>query len=186
MRAYLALLPICLMASCSGQDQERIRQQFDARQPDTAVLNRLPLYDSLRRSVLAKLPEFFPAADLEQMGNRWKWARNAFFLNTQGELQQLDHRDSSEVRLPAATQLVLLEQFEQIGDNNIFGFEIGLDSTFIALVRNEYVKEFHLDIRERLTWSAKPDSSAPSEFSKTVPVADHWTYLIWYDKRSGW
>ena len=186
MRAYLSLLLIFLLASCANQEQERARQQLKEQQPDTAVINRLPLYDSLRSIVIARLPECFRAEDLEQLEDRREWAANTFFLNQKGALQELAPPDKDEVRLPADLQKSILGLFQQIGSNHIFGFEIRLDSTFTALIRNEYAKELHLDIRERLSWTAQNDSLQHGAFMKTVPVAGHWTYLIWYDKRGGW
>ncbi|RYY88352.1 MAG: hypothetical protein EOO15_09265 [Chitinophagaceae bacterium] len=171
--------------SCGTNNQEQARQQFLARQPDTAVTMRLSLYDSLRNLATANLTAFFDST-LIQGSSLSSGAQASYFINSQGTLESFHHRKGAAESLPGALENDLLALFSKIGSNNIFGFEIQPDSTFKVLLRNEYVPQFHLDIRERLTWVSANSSFVQEDFMKELAITDHWTYLIWYDKRGGW
>lgn len=186
MKRIVFVVVFSIIASCHITLREQAKHQFSTRDFDTAVLDRLQLYDSLRAHIHSSLSTFFSSETLEKEAKNWNGSSASFFINQHGELSPLHSRNVVSESMPTTFQKEILAIFSRIGNKNIYGFAIQPDSTLIVLLRNEYVKEFHLDIRERLTWSNNEINPPVDEFFKTKTVTEKWSYLIWYDKRGGW
>lgn len=175
-----------VFCSCKDKQVKQIQFELSQRQPKTAVINRIHLYDSLRNLTFAHLPLLFSPEELSLNANMGYGSKAVFSINEQGKLHVSKETRNVTTQLPDILQFKIMSLLNKIGTENIRHFEVRTDSVFEAIVSREYAKQFHLDIREWITWSSKAAPVVNSEVIKTRLITENWTYLIWYDKRAEW
>jgi hypothetical protein len=164
---------ILLFTQLSCKNSKDFKSDFNKHKFDQAVINNMPQYDTLRQLVLNNYDSF----DLNSTKNDFTFIYN---FDTTIQISKGGKNDVPEMIYSKIVQL-----FNEIGKENIFGFTLSKDSTFKILVRNIHLTKYFLDVRERLYWYPDRGKIAKTEFPfKDTLITDKWQYQIYYDKRS--
>lgn len=167
----LLILSIFTLISCSNK--KPFEERFKTQKFDKEVIKRIKLYDTLRLYLTHHMKQIFktPAPVEIQTANF-----NYCDCNIVSKGKQI----------PDTIINAISPILKQIGYNYLFKIEIDSDSTFTAYVKNKYLPDFNLDVRERLIWRKDPNQIIIDKYKvKHTIINTNWDYMIWYDKRMG-
>jgi len=170
LKASLLLLFIYIAAGCgSGDDQ--LKNVYNNYRFDTAVIKKLPLYDSLARTISANLPLFHKYIDTTEAYKAFRYMPAAYEA---GVYRQLPPELDSGIS-PIYTAL---------GEHFIFGFDVFKDSTIKIYIRMYPVEKTMVDIAENLGYYPAGKKMKQREFPvKDTVLNTHWQYWVRLDQQ---
>lgn len=203
--SILTLLFGLLLTSCDHErDLKTLRKVFIQTHYDTAIIQSLPLYDSLKNIIIANFDTIFKyrnsrhfvfhsngkdTATVREDADFYCFNYNygeatALSYGTGPNDQKLIDEVSVE-SMPAFIYSSVDTIFKKLGKGKIRGFTLWTDSTIEIAVKG-FSKD-DIDIGHTLTWKrffAK--NTDPDLFYKDTLIATKWTYGIWLDEHQGW
>ena len=171
MKVLKASIFLIILISC--EDSYYWRKDFENQKFDKVVINKLSLYDTLRKGILQNYSEF----QWEEKQSSLTYIYNFDTTYYKGGINHFD--------IPRKIRSEIIQLFSKIGQTNILGFTIYKDSLLKIYVRNTFLDEHYLDVRESLNWYPQKNKIEKLEFPyKDSLLSEKWQYEIWYDKRS--
>jgi hypothetical protein len=166
----LLILSMSTLLSCSNE--KPFEQSFKAQKFDKEVIKRIELYDTLRLYLTHNINHIFKTPGQVEPQTAYYYYKDNIVANG--------------MQIPDSIINVIKPVLSQIGYDYIFNVEIASDSTFTAYIRNQYISDFDLDVRERLIWRKNLDQLLIDKLIVKHKIINHnWDYRIWYDKRMG-
>jgi hypothetical protein len=153
--------------------QKDFTRDYNNWRYDTSIINNLTKYDTVRQLFLSNFDSF-------------KLSNSNFsftYLYNYDSLSKIEgHSNDSLPKsiLPTITRII-----KELGKGRIYGFTISKDSTVEIFLKSTHLKEYFLDVRERLYWKTNNHTFDHFPFPyKDTMISKDWQYLIWFDKRS--
>jgi hypothetical protein len=171
MRNFLLFSLLLLSIGCNNSKD--FTKDFEKHKFDLVIIQKLPLYDTLRQIILNNYDSF-------HLTNEKDYFDYIYNFDTSTQISGHSNKD-----VPTKIYQRTVQLFNQIGSDNIFGFTLSKDSTLEFLIRNTHLTDYYLDVRERLYWYPDSNKLIKSSFPiKDTILNDKWQYQIWYDKRA--
>lgn len=167
---FVVLLLITI-ASCT--EKKDFKSTFEAQKFDKEVMKRIELYDTLRLYLTKNINQIFKKPGLvEPQTANYNYCKCNIV--------------ATGMQIPDTIINGIKPILKRIGYNYLFNVEIESDSTFTVYIRNNYISDFNLDVRERLIWRKNPNQLIIDKLTIKHTIINHyWDYMIWYDKRMG-
>lgn len=169
MKVSLILLLTGLLAvsSCST-DEKDLKPAFDEFKFDTAIITRIPLYDSLTTVILKRYDFFQKYYSGKDSGRSFSYRPMSF--------------DGGTDKLPADLIADLKRCNAKLGDNFFDGFDIFKDSTIKIYVRRGQ-SESGVEIVENLSYYPEGVKIRQRDFPvKDTILNKHWQYWVLFFK----
>jgi len=164
-------LLILLIASGCGSGDEKFKNVYNNYRYDTAVINKLPLYDSLARAISANIPLFQKYTDSGEAYQAFRYMPGVFEAGVY-------------TKLPAEADTSIGRIFTALGAHFIYGFDIFKDSTIKIYIRAYPVKKTMVDIEEHLAYYPAGTGMKKREFPlKDTVLNKHWQYWVRLDQQ---
>jgi len=165
MLRLIAFAGFCLLAACrSGQPYDIKNHPFNKQ-----VIEKLAIYDSLGKAIIQHY--------------------SAIYKPTKGEPSYvyIDYQDGDEIYkdLSPDEAAKIKGYITQLGPNFFYGFDLYKDSTMKIYVRDTLLKDYRLDVAERLSFfPAGTDSIKKRDFpSRDTILNRNWQYWIRFDNQ---
>jgi hypothetical protein len=188
-RRLLALIMTVALASCNYEhDPKALRALYNREPYDTAVMDHLALYDSLKDVLVSNLDTIFKFRDARTPvyhgsgadSGRVTYAHQPdylFYYNWDSTAKLYDNC-IGEGTLPAFVLPTFERIFEALGRDRIQGFEVWHDSSIeIQLAKGYIDAHTKATVRKQLRWKIMIDQSDWPYIKDTV-LAPGWTYEI--------
>lgn len=158
-----ALLVLLYSTGCKTKS-DNIIPAFNNYRFDTAVINRLPLYDSLALAISAKIDLFHKNIDNDAAYHAFRYMPSS----TEKEVFKT---------LPAEIGIDMNRYFATIGKDNIYAFDVFKDSTIKIYIRNRRIGKTEVDIAENLSYYPKETNIGRRDYpDKDTVLNKHWQY----------
>ena len=166
MAKFLLLFACIIVLSCISSTD--FKKDFDEQQFDQAIVDKLPLFDTLRQLIVSNYDSF----NFTGMNNDYTYIHN---FDTSSYII----REIPDQVYPIAGQL-----FHKIGMYNIFGFTLSRDSSLKFLIRTSRLTNHDIKVQESLNWYTTPNKIKRSNFPvKDTILNDNWKYEIWFNEK---
>jgi hypothetical protein len=161
-----SLLIFILIASGCGSGDEKFKNVYNNYRFDTAVINKLPLYDSLASFVSANIALFHKYTDTSEAYQAFRYMPTAY--------------DAGVYRqLPAELDSGISPIYKALGEHFIYGFDVFKDSTIKIYIRAYPVKKTMVDIEENLAYYPTGKKMKQREFPvKDTVLNKQWQYWV--------
>ncbi len=202
----LTFLFAILLVSCDRKrDLKKLRQVFSETKYDNEIINKLPLYDSLKNIIISNIDTIFKfrnsrhfvfhsyangdTATVQEDESFYEFYYNygeatALSYGTGPNDQKLIDAVSVE-NMPAFIYPAVDNIFKKLGKSKIRGFTLWTDSTIEISVK-AFRKE-NIEVGHTLTWKRiTAKNTDPDIFYRDTLIAPKWTYGIWVDEDLGW
>ncbi|MBK8711578.1 MAG: hypothetical protein IPL97_06890 [Niastella sp.] len=197
-----------LFISCDHErDVKTLRKVFGQTHYDTAIIQSLPLYDSLKNIIVTNIDTIFKyrnsrhfvfhsysngdTATIQEDENFFSFYYNyggatALSYGTGPNDQKLIDEVSVE-NMPEFIYPSVERIFKKLGKNKIRGFTLQKDSTIEIAAKNLHKEKENVDVGHTLTWKRiSAVNNDPDNFYRDTIIAPNWTYQIWVDEHYGW
>ncbi len=169
-KASLLLIFIYIASGC-GSGDEKFKTVYDNYRFDTAVIKKLPLYDSLARTISASQPLFQKYIDTSESFRAFRYMPAAY---QEGVYRQL----------PPELDSGISPIYKALGDNFIYGFDLYKDSTIKIYIRAYPVKKTMVDIEENLAYYPEDKKVKQRAFPlKDTTLNKHWQYWVRFNEQ---
>lgn len=163
-----ASLLLFLFTAAACKTENKALTSYKKHTFDTAVINKLPLYDSLASAILQKIPLIHKYIHEDN-------AYHAFrYMPTSGEAEVFK-------KIPPELGTDIDHYFNKIGKDFIYAFDIFKDSTIKIYVRRRTL-ETKVDMEENLSYFPPGKSARQREYpAKDTILNTHWQYWARFD-----
>lgn len=170
MRKLSILLFLYLLTGCHLRTEVVPGDNIDYKF-DTAVIVKLPIYDSLAHAILEKIQFFQQHLNENDSYRAYKYMPGS---------EQVDVFK----KLPQDVAPKIDYFFTKLGKNFIYGFDVFKDSTIKIYIRNNLSAERQIDIEENLSYYPSNSNIQRRELPiKDTLLNDHWQYWTRFKKR---
>ena len=153
---------VCFAAACQSNSYDYKKHPFDQQ-----VIAKLPIYDSLGRSIIKNYAAIYKPTKNEP------------------SYVYIDYQDGNEIYqdLTPDEAAKIRSYINQLGRNFFYGFDLYKDSTMKIYIRDTVLTSYHMDINERLSFFPKGnDSLKKRDFpSRDTVLNSNWHYWIRFD-----
>lgn len=204
----LTLLFGLLFISCDHErDVKTLRKVFEQTYYDTAIIQSLPLYDSLKNIIVTNIDTIFKyrnsrhfvfhsysngdTATIQEDENFYSFYYNyggatALSYGAVPNDEKLIDEVSVE-NMPGFIYPSVERIFKKLGKNKIYGFTLRKDTTIEIAVKNFHQEKGNVDVLHTLTWKRiSAVDNDPDNFYRDTIIAPQWTYQILVDEHYGW
>ncbi|MBL7702176.1 MAG: hypothetical protein JNM14_07995 [Ferruginibacter sp.] len=165
MTITISSLWILLFAAAGCRTKsDSIIPAFNNYKFDTAVIKKLPVYDSLASAISAKIGLFHKKIDVDA-------AYHAF--------RYMPASNEAEVfkTIPADIGIDVNGYFTTLGKDFIYAFDVFKDSTIKIYIRNRRLENTEVDIAEYLSYYPKETNIHRRDYpDKDTVLNKHWQY----------
>jgi len=203
MKKFLIFFVISFFAmACVDNTAKHLKEMFDRNVYDTAVINKMYLYDSIKNIALRNIDTIFKykdarnyisytdekgktgkrneSSDYYRFYKNYNVGRGRSRFDVSDFKSQVDNDDLENLPKYIFAQLDSL--FGRIGPNNIEGFELRNDSSVEIMVRSFYNKEIESDGYDgfhTLSWKSNfPQDDESDLLVKDTVIIPRWVYRI--------
>ena len=174
MRRLLRIFSFLYLISCNVRNDKDFSASFSAFKYDASIIKELHQYDSLKNIVIPNISNF----RLSDHTNDF-----TYYYNFDKSVQISGYSNED---LPKFLYSKITAIFKALQKNKIYGFNISKDSVFEIFIRNTYLQQYDLDVRERLFWKSNKQKFEKSVYpGKDTMLTDNWQYQVYFDKRAG-
>ena len=162
----VSLLLLLLAGGCKTEN--KALTAYKNHRFDTAVINKLPLYDSLASAILEKI----------QLIHQHIHADDAYHA-----FRYMPASKEAEVfsKLPAELGTDIERHYSQLGKNFIYAFDVFKDSTIKIYVRKRTL-DTKVDVQENLSYYPPGKNIRQREYpAKDSVLNAHWQYWVRFD-----
>lgn len=164
MRRISAIIFLLFITGCRPKDFTPVYHEYKF---DKAVIDKLSVYDSLINVLL----EYYPSIQQHTKDEpSYRFIPSSFSFDL---YEKLPKEGAKKVE----------HYFFLLGNHFIYGFEIFKDSTIKIYVRDSPVKNYHLNIRERLSFYPDTGKIRERKFpEKDTLLNKNWQYWVLFDQ----
>jgi hypothetical protein len=163
------MILLLLLTGCQTDSHEvadiSAKYKFDQR-----VIEKLPLYDSLATAILEQLSFFQQQIDQKGSYHAYKYIPGS------------EHEDAFRV-LPKEIAPKIEKQYNKIGKDFIYGFDVFKDSTIKIRIRYGLSENLPVDIEENLSYFPTSIHIQHRELPNRDTILNaHWLYWVRFNK----
>ncbi len=167
--AIVLLLFLYTMPGCSTTSKKTL-SVYTTYPFDTAVINKLPLYDSLAAAITAKLPVLLNLLDTNEAYQAFRY-------------MPAEYETGVFNQLPPEADTSIGHYFTALGKQHIFAFDLFKDSTIKIYIRRLSSDTAMLDIEENLSFYPEGKKMRSREFPvKDTALNAHWQYWVRFNE----
>lgn len=172
-RNFIVLLTFTFIfaGTACNTDKELVEPVYNSYKFDTAVITKLPLYDSLAAAISAKLAVFHKILNKDEgyMAYQYMPASTEDWI----------HRT-----LPPEAGPDIGRFYNQIDSNFIYGFDVFRDSSIKVYIRTTKAESGLVDIEEHLAYFPAGSKIKKREFpEKDTVLNSSWQYWTRFNKQ---
>lgn len=167
---FVLLMFLYTAAGC-GSGSNKILSLYNNYPFDTAVIEKLPVYDSLAAAISEKLPVLLKAIDTNEAYQAFRYMPASFETGVFAQL-------------PPEAGTKIGQYCTALGANFFAGFDLFKDSTIKIYIRRLPVDTAMLDIEENLSYYPAGENIRTREFPvKDTVLNQNWQYWIRFNER---
>lgn len=158
------IIILLVLTACSSNDKTYDTQRHPF---DTIVINRIPVYDSLGQLIMKNFASL--SSSIEE--------HYFYYTHTTDTSVLLENFPPGDARR-------IHHYMNQIGEDNIYRFDVFKDSSIKFYIRDNYLDEYRLNIRERLSYIPGAGNIQPRQPPvKDTIIGRNWQYWISFEEK---
>lgn len=153
-------------------EHKEVSAKYKSYKFDSAVIEKLPIYDSLAYAILEKLSFFQQHINEKDSYRGYRY------------LPGSDREDVSR-KLPEDVAIGIEPYFTQLGKNFIYGFDVFKDSTIKIYIRNSQSQGSPIEMEENLSYYPVKSRIRRREYPvRDTILNEHWQYWVRFSEWS--
>lgn len=164
----ILIISLYAMIGCQAKG-DKIIPVYNNYRFDQAVIEKIPIYDSLASAISGKILLFQKSVNENDSYQAFRYMP--------GSVEKEIFK-----KLPANIDINIDQYFTKLGNDFIYGFDVFKDSSIKIYVRRKTIEPTKVEIEENLSYYPRGNAKNPREYPiKDTIINAHWQYWTRFD-----